>query len=206
MDKTEVLKHIVEDNPFNIEKASNIYLYGSRVYGTQGSDSDYDYLMVSDIEEPYVQFKRGKFNLTAFSTTEWHKRMMEHEISVLECLYLPDDMIIKENIAWNVLIDSHVLRRAVSAKASNSFVKAKKKMTVEDDMYTAKKSLFHSLRIPIFGRQLAEFGRITDYTAANKYWHLIRDCAIKDWSYYKKQYQPIFNSLMSDFRKIAPKG
>jgi len=201
----EILTKITELHPFNVYRATNVYLYGSRVYGTQSPTSDYDYLMVTDIEEPYVQFKRGEFNLTAFSLDEWQKRLEEHEISALECLYLPADTVFKNDREWPVEIQQHTLRRAVSAKASNSFVKAKKKMTVENDIYTAKKSLFHALRIPMFGKQLAEFGRITDYSAANKYWHLIRDCAINDWSYYKKKYQPVYNNLMSEFRKAATK-
>lgn len=207
MEKENSILNVISDrNPFNISKATNVYLYGSRVYQTHDINSDYDYLMVSDIEEPYVQFKSGKFNVTAFSLDEWRKRLNEHEVSALECLYLPKDMVILNKQDWYVDIDSRVLRRAVSAKASNSFVKAKKKFTVENDIYTGKKSLFHALRIPMFGKQLAEEGKITDYTVANHYWNQIKGCNIDDWNYFKKKYKPIFNNIMSDFRKVAPKG
>lgn len=207
MNKDKVLQLIKSENPFNLDKAYNIYLYGSRVYGTYDASSDYDYLMVSDIEEPYVQFKSGDFNVTAFSSVEWEKRIREHEISVLECLYLPEEMIIRNDRNWKVDIDGQILRRAVSAKASNSFVKAKKKFTIEEDrdIYVGKKSLFHALRIPMFGKQLAEFGRITDYSVANHYWNQIKGCGIDDWSYFQKKYKPVFNNLMSEFRKVAPK-
>lgn len=206
--KQAVISRIVSDNPFNIDKATNIYLYGSRVYGTHNLASDHDYLMVSDIEEPYIQFKTGgDFNVTAFSFKEWAYRLERHEISVLECLYLPEHMIILNAREWPVEINQQTLRRAVSAKSSNSFVKAKKKFTVEEDrdIYVGKKSLFHALRIPIFGKQLAEFGRIVDYSAANRFWPKIRDCTREDWQYYQREYKKIHNSLMSDFRKVAPK-
>lgn len=206
MNNQEVLDTIVRENPFNLDKATNIYMYGSHVYETVGPESDYDYLMVSDIEEPYLQFKKDKFNLTVFSNVEWKKRLDEHEISALECLYLPPEMVIKQDREWKVEIDNRVLRRAVSAKASNSFVKAKKKFTVENEIYVGKKSLFHALRIPMFGKQLATEGRITDYTVANHYWNQIKGCGIDDWDYFKKKYKPVFNNIMSDFRKVAPKG
>lgn len=206
METKDILNIIQHQNPFNIYKATNLYLYGSRVYGTHNEDSDYDYLMVSDIEEPYVQFKHEHVNVTVFSVTEWHKRLVEHEISALECLYLPEEMILKNKVGWGVPIDNQVLRRAVSAKASNSFVKAKKKFTVENDIYVGKKSLFHALRIPMFGKQLAEHGKIINYAVANHYWNQIKGCGIDDWDYFKKKYKPVFNNIMSDFRKVAPKG
>jgi len=206
MEHKEVINTILTHNPFNVYKATNLYLYGSRVYGTYDESSDYDYLMVSSIEEPFVQFKHEKVNVTVFSLTEWYKRLQEHEISALECLYLPKEMVLKDKLSFEVVIDNQVLRRAVSAKASNSFVKAKKKFTVENDIYVGKKSLFHALRIPMFGKQLAEHGKITDYAAANHYWNQIKGCGIDDWSYFQKKYKPVFNNIMSEFRKVAPKG
>lgn len=207
MEAKELFNYIQTYNPFNVDKAINLYLYGSRVYGTNDDNSDYDYLMVSGIvQEPYAQFKHDNINVTVFSLEEWVKRLQQHEISALECLYLPDEMVLKNSADYNVTIDSQMLRRAVSAKASNSFVKAKKKFTVENDIYTGKKSLFHALRIPMFGEQLAKHGKIVDYTVANHYWNQIRGCGIDDWNYFKKKYQPIFNNIMSSFRKVAPKG
>lgn len=207
MELQELTKTIEEHNPFNVDKAISLYLYGSRVYGTHDEKSDYDYLMVSGVlQEPFIQFKHDDLNVTVFSLDEWVKRLQEHEISALECLYLPKEMILKNNADFNVTIDSQVLRRAVSAKASNSFVKAKKKFTVENDIYVGKKSLFHALRIPMFGEQLAKHGRIVDYTVANHYWNQIKGCGIDDWSYFQKKYKPVFNNIMSEFRKVAPKG
>jgi predicted nucleotidyltransferase len=209
MNKEQILNSITIDNPFNLEKAMGIYLYGSRVYGTYDADSDYDVVVVSDIEEPVVQFKWFKLNCTVYSIDEFEKTLQAHEIGALECIFLPDEFKYKHYYDGFIRfeLDTYKLRHSISAKASNSFVKAKKKFTiVEDkDIYVGKKSLFHSLRIPIFGKQIAEHRRIVDYTAANHYWPTIRDCTIEDWEYYKKKYQPVHNNLMSEFRKAAPK-
>ena len=210
MNNDEIIDKLIVDNPFSPRKALNIYRYGSHVYGTAGPQSDVDVLMVSNIEEPYNQFSYKNFGCTVFSVEEFVKRLDEHDISMLECIFLPDNLIIKNEMDFRVSIkiDKYKLRNAVSKKASNSFVKAKKKFTVEEDknIYVGKKSLFHSLRIPIFGKQIAEYGKITDYGAANHYWPRILDCKVEDWNYYKKIYQPILNNIMSDFRRVAPKG
>ena len=209
MDNDIIIECLLEDNPFNPYKAMNIYRYGSHVYGTVGPQSDVDIIMVSPIDEPYVQFHRGDFNCTTFSIQEFEKRLSEHDITMMECVFLPDNLIVKNDADYanGLEIDKYKLRRAVSEKASNSFVKAKKKFIVDEsrNIYVGKKSLFHALRIPMFGKQLAEHGRIVDYGVANHYWPRIRDCDIDDWKYYKKMYQPIFNNIMSEFRKVAPK-
>lgn len=207
-----ILNTLLLKNPFNLDNAIGVYLYGSRVYGTYGVDSDYDLVMVSHIEEPFTQFKWSKLNCTVYSVIEFEKMLQAHEISALECLFLPPEFKYKHFTDGQICfdasqIDLYKLRHSISAKASNSFVKAKKKFIVPEDkdIYVGKKSLFHSLRIPIFGRQIAEHKRIIDYTAANHYWPAIRDCTIEDWDYYKKKYQSVYNNLMSDFRKAAPK-
>jgi predicted nucleotidyltransferase len=203
----DIIQLLSNCNPFNPYKAVSIYQYGSHVYGTAGPQSDFDIIMVSPMEESYNQFHWQNLNCTVFSIKEFEQRLIEHDITMLECMFLPCEFIVKDKRQYNFEISKYVLRHSVSKKASNSFVKAKKKLTVEKSFnpYVAKKSLFHSLRIPIFGKQLAEFGKIVDYSAANHYWPQIRDCGHEDWSYYKKKYQPVFNNLMSDFRRVAPK-
>jgi hypothetical protein len=209
MNNDQIIEGMANWNPFNPDKAINIYRYGSHVYGTVGTKSDFDIITVSDIEEPYVQFHYGDFNCTTFSIMEFERRLDDHEITMLECIFLPEKMIVRNEHNYSEIfkVDKYKLRHAVSKKASNSFVKAKKKFIIEVDrnIYVGKKSLFHSLRIPIFGRQLAQHGKVLDYSEANHYWPRIRDCKIEDWGYYKKTYQPILNDLMSKFRKVAPK-
>lgn len=98
-------------------------------------------------------------------------------------------------------MDLEVLRRSISAKASNSWVKAKKKIN-QGDVRIGQKSLFHSLRIVMYGCQIAEYGQIVDYQCANKYWDIIKK--IEDWELLKEKFQPLKNQLNSKFRKLAP--
>jgi hypothetical protein len=63
-------------------------------------------------------------------------------------------------------------------KAGNSFAKAGKKLDVEKEHYKGKKSLFHSLRILMFGIQIAKAGRITNYGEANDLWKEIKQVPV----------------------------
>ncbi len=187
----------------------NIYSYGSRVYGTHTENSDFDYIVVSDTQIPHQQIDKENTNYTIYSMEEFYKQIREYEISALECLFLPANQIIKNSqpIQPPSDFDLGKLRSSISAKASNSFVKAKKKFIVEKDrnIYVGKKSLFHSLRIPIFGCQLATSGKITNYAAANHYWPDILNNPSENWEDYHKIYKPIHNKEMTEFRKHCPK-
>lgn len=191
------------------ESEANIYMYGSRVYGTYIDSSDYDFIIVTKFGDPYKQINYSDINCTIYNRDQFVKLIQQHEISVLECLFLPNKfkLLTLFEYGHSGKIDPKILRSSLSAKASNSFVKAKKKFIVEKDrnFYVGKKSLFHSLRIPIFGEQIGQYGKIVDYSAANYLWNDIINCDSEDWEIYKKKYKPILNKLMSNFRKVAPK-
>lgn len=194
----------VNNFPFN---AKNIYQYGSRVYGTIRDKSDYDLIIVSDDFFNNVECDEGQVYGTIYSSSHFQQLINEHEISALECLFLSQDKIIKKDIDFNFDLDLSKLRRSISAKSSNSWVKAKKKLIVEKDFDrdVALKSLFHSMRIIEFGRQIAIHGKIVDFTAANHLHTEIFSYDTNDWEFFKNKYQTTYNTMMSEFRKVAPK-
>lgn len=189
---------------FNFGLADNIYAYGSRVYGTEHPDSDYDYIVVADIDQDIIETLE---NVTIYSRAAFQKAIDEHEISVLECLFLPADKVLKRTLNFRFDLNLPQLRHSISKKASNSWVKCKKKLTVEKDFdaYAGKKSLWHSLRIISFGTQIALNGKIENYDAINRLYSDIVHNPSCDWVYYKKAYKPLYNQMMTEFRKLAPK-
>lgn len=218
MDSSEICKRLSLDP----DSVLNIYPYGSKVYGTATEKSDDDFIIVMTDEGFSKRFDLGP-DLTAFSSgisvndvdgslyskSLFEVAILEHEISVLECLWLPPKTVKqhRHDFAPSFILDLPTLRESLSSKASNSFVKAKKKFTVEKDRnpYLARKSLFHSLRILKFGMQIASCGFIHDYRAANAIWESIKDYPSEDWEDYKTTYQPLYNELKTAFRELAPK-
>lgn len=187
----------------------NQYQYGSRVYETHSVYSDYDYIFVVEGNKGIItQQDFSNCNVTIYDISAFENAIEQHEISVLECLFLPLKFIKKHNMDFKFKVDIEKLRHSISSKSSNSWVKAKKKFEVEKDFnpYIAKKSLFHSLRILMFGIQIAKYGKIINYSEANDYWKEIKNIKSNNWEYYKNKYQPTYNSLKSEFKKVAPKG
>jgi hypothetical protein len=72
------------------------------------------------------------------------------------------------------------------------------------DYYIGVKSLFHSLRILMFGIQIANTGKIFDFSVANSIYYKIMS---KDWTWEELdlEFRPLRNSILSEFRTVTKK-
>ena len=185
-----------------------VFGYGSRVYGCDSEVSDYDYIIVRNGGNRVEYNNAGRrLSVNIIPLADFQNDLIEHEISALECLWLPKNKILKAH-SFPFTYNPQKLRHSISEKASHSFVKAKKKMAVgskDYNEYVGKKSLFHSLRIIDFGIQIGIHGKIVNYSSANHLWEEIVNSPTKDWNYYHDKYKPIHNKMMSDFRILCLK-
>lgn len=185
----------------------NLYQYGSRCYGNfREGQSDWDFIAVVKTK-PNEQFSDNLINVSFFTVAEFERRLQDHEISALECYYLPTQYIWKQTHVFTHRMNLAALRHALSAKSSNSFVKSKKKLaeSVDFDPLIGKKSLFHAFRIIRFGIQLATSGSITDYSACNDLYNEIMFSYGDDWQVLFTRYKQAYNQLLTEFRLVAPK-
>lgn len=178
-----------------------VYKHGSHVYGTNHEFSDDDYIIVVPDWEKDGLFRSFIVpeDTHVIPKSVFIEKLKDHDIDALEC-YFQDEFQI-----FPFELDLKKLRHSISSTASNSYVKAKKKLIKERDYYIGKKSLWHSLRILNFGIQIAEAGRIYDYGAMNFLYNEIVNNESNDWDYFDKRYKVIYNKLKSKFKKVAPK-
>lgn len=195
-------------NILKIEEKDIICLfpYGSRVYGNYKSDSDFDFIVVSDAPsiKDNQEYRNGDINIHTWRKETYQKLLDEHKITALECYFLPDNLKIIEHFVPKFKLDKTKLRHEISAKTSNSYVKAKKKLTVENETYIGQKSLFHALRIVDFGNQICLYGKIKDFSSSNDIFKEILKMS-PEWTGLNQRWKPIYNSMMSEFRQMAPK-
>jgi hypothetical protein len=95
---------------------------------------------------------------------------------------------------------------SISHFRSNSWIKAKKKISQNNDYdyYIGVKSLFHSLRIPMFATQIATTGRINDFSCANFIWNKINS-KIWNWEELDLEFRELRNNILTEFRKLTEK-
>lgn len=198
------LDDIIRTSGLHPSRVFNVYIFGSRVYGTSNKDSDWDVIMVANNSVESTEIRRGLFNIHVYTPDKFKKDLDWHRINNLECLFAPDWAKLKEDIKFNFKLDSPKLRHATSHISSNSWVKCKKKLELTDEYHTGVKSLFHSLRIPMFATQITNHGKIVDFSCANFIWDKIK---VKRWTWEEldSEFRELRNEVMTEFRKVTTK-
>lgn len=192
---------IIKETNLHPLKIKNIFIYGSRCYGTNREDSDYDFLVVANNLLEASEIKGQKYNIHIHTPDKFKRALQYHDIHALECIYAPDwaKLQIKEEYPFK--LDKLRLKKSLLNSSHNSWTKAKMKLN-ECDIYSGTKSAFHSLRILIFGIQIAEHGRIIDFSEANYLWKKIDACEELEWDSFKEEYLPLKIELEKKFKAL----
>jgi len=208
----DLLKEIISRSKLDVKDLVAVYPYGSRVYGTANKQSDYDFIVIIK-KKTNTQYSDKLININFYTPEEHQQRLNDHEISALECHFLDHKWMLfdsnhplnKKNIEFQFQLNLPKLRQSLSAKSSNSWVKAKKKLIVEKDLdlNIGRKSLFHSIRIINYGIQIARYGKIIDYTSCNSLYKDIMEQY--SWPEMVLSYKKIYNNILTEFRQLAPK-
>lgn len=177
------------------------YLFGSRVYQTSNTNSDWDVILIANNSSIDVEYKVDNYNIHILTPSYFEKQLKDNHIRAIECFFAPEWAVIKP-YPIEFILKKDSLRHNISHTVSNSWVKAKKKLG-QGDYYIGIKSLFHSLRIGMFATNLIKEGKI-DFTQANYIWNEL-DSKIWTWNELDEKYKPIRNDIMSKFREICQK-
>lgn len=200
----EVLKEFIE-NPDVLA----LFDYGSFVYGTHSEKSDRDFIMVvkdeADDFKNVDSLKEKNIDITIHRLNQFKKLIEEHEISALECLFLDSRHVHKKNVDMEFHLHKPTLRNSISAKSSNSWVKAKKKFIIQEDYnpYIGQKSAWHALRMLDFGAQIGTNDKIIRYDSCNDLLTKLLNC--NSWQEIDENFRLIYNKKSSDFKLVAPK-
>ena len=155
-----------------------------------------------------------KYNIHVYTPDRFQRDLDWHRMNNLECIFAPEWAKLKEDKKFNFKLDLAKLRHATSHISSNSWVKSKKKILIEDEYYSGIKSFFHSIRIPMFATQIVRNGTITDFTAANFIWRKLvfeeiphykrKDCRW-DWDGLNLEFKITYNLMLSLYKKVTTK-
>lgn len=185
-------------------RAKNIYVFGSRVYGTDSEASDWDVVVVGNSSVDSLEIKHELFNIHVYTPKKFQEDLDWHMPKNLECVMAPEWAKLKQDIDFRFELRPAKLRHAISHVSSNSWVKAKKKLTVAGEYAIGVKSLFHAIRIPMFGAQIAAYGSIGDFGCANHIWDRIKEKQW-DWDGLDAEFRAEHNRALTEFRKLASK-
>lgn len=214
MNNIPSLDMIIKTSGLHPSRVFNVHIFGSQVYGTATPESDWDIIMVANNSVESTEQRRGLFNIHVYTPDKFKADLEWHRINNLECIFAPDWAKLKETIRYDFKLNQSKLRHAISHVSSNSWVKCHKKIDITDEYYIGIKSLFHSIRIPMFGTQIASLGRINDFECANWVWdkltfkdqpYYMRNKLKWTWEELDKEFRPIHNQVLTEFRKVCSK-
>lgn len=204
------LDSVIRASRIHPSRVFNVTLFGSQVYGTATADSDFDIIMVANNSVESTEIRNGLFNIHVYTPDKFKSDMEWHRINNLECIFAPDWAKLKETIKYDFKLDVAKLRHATSHISSNSWIKARKKIE-QGDYYIGIKSLFHSIRIPMFATQIAKSGRIYDFTCANFIWKKLtidRFSTVNSkwtWEELDDEFRLLRNRTLTEFRSVTTK-
>jgi hypothetical protein len=189
------LQEICRAFNLNEQEVVNVYVYGSRIYGTHTADSDHDYIVVFKAAMlPSGAFKENakssvdrKIQIIPYSRGGFKAGLEQFDISCIECLYLPSEMVIQKKWPFKLeKANSKEFAEKIISKVSASWHSAG--MALQDGhYYHAKKGYYHAIRIADFALQLKDsnFTNI-DFSTAKIYWNEISNVKDEELKHYVK--------------------
>ncbi len=137
MQKEDVLKELDKFYSKSDYTLENIYLFGSRVYGTAKADSDWDLIcIVSGQYFPGPKLIENEALNVNFYHQDYFQTLLDENVIwgtffnfnevVVQNLYLPKDCVWLENVKFQFRMRKICLKKATIMDADHNFNKAKR--------------------------------------------------------------------------------
>lgn len=199
-------EQIIEASGLHPLKVRAIYRYGSRVYGSAQPFSDYDFVVVGsnqlEHEEKKVSIGDALLNIQIITHDKFKRDLENHDILPLECVFLPEEHVIFQKVAAEFTLNKKKLAKSLLNESFVTWRNAKLKLE-QRDIKRGLKKVFHSIRVLYFALQIAEHGKIIDYSEANYIFDEIQLCDEFDWDYFKEKYLPLKKELEDKLIEIC---
>ncbi len=201
------LEDVVTASGIHPLKVKNVYIYGSRIYGNAREGSDYDIIMIAshllEHEEKRATINGALLNIHIITPDKFLADLKIHNIMNLECLFAPEWARLKEKLVLPNEINVKKLVKNNLAQSYSSWNGGKMKVR-KYDIHRGLKSVFHSLRMLMFAIQIAEHGKIVDFSQANYLFSEIVDSDEFEWDYFKEKYLPLKIELEDKLKSKVP--
>jgi len=183
-------------------KVRNVYVYGSRVYGSNRPDSDFDIVMVAGHMLPHEEIKSEKYNIHIHTPDKFKADLLNYKMYALECFFAPDwaKVLIKESYRDDFSLNEAKFKQSILTQSSNTWSDAKYKFQT-GDIHKGLKTGFHALKVLQFGIQILDKGWIYDFGANNDLLLEIKNSEFYDWKPFKEKYLPLKIELEEKFKK-----
>lgn len=159
------IKDILVASKLHPSKIKCVYTFGSRVYSTHNDNSDWDFVVVANTPDTNKEIKFSNLNLHIMTSAHFLQHLKEHHSFAIECFYSPNEYRLLELIKFNWSPNKKSLIHSFTHISNCSWDSFQKKFT--EDHYKSIKDVFHSIRVPLFGLQIINSGKIENFSESN---------------------------------------
>eukprot|EP01080_Neovahlkampfia_damariscottae_P010842 gene10842-3462_t len=196
-------------------KLLNVYLFGSRLFGTATEKSDFDFLVVCDDYDGnfILNSKENEtpVDLNIISSKKFKEKILNYSYHELITIWFPKEYVYLEKYPAIDLIENQIeisqLRTTLSLQAKQVWERAKEKFKESKDFQKGRKGIIHSLRIFEFGSQIAVNGYISNFCVLEDEFNLMfgKYKDEEDWDKINSIFRKMYLHKHEEFKKNAPK-
>lgn len=175
-------------------KLKSIYCFGSRVYGTHNEKSDWDYVIIANTPDTNKEINywslvsKTTLNMHIMTSDHFLQHLNEYRSFAIECFFAPQEFRLFESVRFNWAPKRRSLVHSFTHISNMAWDSSIKKF--EENYYSSIKCVFHSIRVPLFAKQILQHGTIVDFKEANYIYEKLQS---KNWT---------LDELDSEFSKI----
>jgi len=182
----------------------NVYLIGSRMWGTASISSDHDlYLVVqgnSPARNSHFQIPGLNVDATVVGETYFQQRLNDAKLKELSCLWAPPACKLLERRNFQLVgsaatsgaaagaVDRARLGSSLTAGYEKDWTRARKQIQ-GGRLEVGKKVLSHCVRAHLLSLQIVSCGHIVDYEAGKEFVEWLRGTYSKDWTTYEVEFE-----------------
>eukprot|EP01130_Rhizamoeba_saxonica_P009076 TRINITY_DN3684_c0_g1_i2.p1 TRINITY_DN3684_c0_g1~~TRINITY_DN3684_c0_g1_i2.p1 ORF type:complete len:179 (+),score=26.45 TRINITY_DN3684_c0_g1_i2:2-538(+) len=147
---------------------TNIYIIGSRVYGTSTPSSDWDYVALIDapmttqhqvhdgIQLEFDMFEDELMDITFIPIQRFQQLLQEHRQQALQVIFLPHQYRIVELYPISFSLDPAMLFRTIQWESKRRMSRVSHTLK-RKGFVKAKKEIIHSIRYVLFAIQIMKY-------------------------------------------------
>jgi predicted nucleotidyltransferase len=202
--KEDIIQDVLTITGLLPHRVKNIYIFGSRVYGTYTINSDYDIIVLANSMFLNHEIYEHNYNVHVTTPDSFEDQLRQHDIHCLECIFGPSSAQVKIEIDYlpKLQMKTGQLKKMIISQSSWAWTKAQKRIE-KGNIIGGAKSLFHSLRILNFGHQIMRFGKIIDFSLANEIWKELRDSEDLEWNQYQQKWMPKRRGMIKEMKNAS---
>lgn len=183
----------------------NVYVVGSRLWGTMHKGSDWDLVViVKSWQSKPSDVHNGIVDAHILSQDQYMQALISHNFRSIVCLFTPQHLRLKESIKFHdeFKLNKSLLKQSIFDEHERD-IRIASKHAIKGKVDIAKKICLHTLRELALGEQLCRLGRIQDFHINREIFDELSYQYATDWETLYSLFLPYFDQFKAEISNLC---